>query len=260
MPLRRIGSTDLWVSPLGLGTVKFGRNQQVKYPEPFALPDDKTIRSLLNIARDLDINLLDTAPAYGYSEERLGKLLKQDRKHWIIVSKTGEEFIDGESQFNFSREHTRLSVERSLKRLGTDYLDMVLVHSDGDDLKIIQQTEVIATLAELKKAGWIRSFGVSTKTIEGGKLAIDVSDAAMVSFNPDYQDEFAVLDYAQQQQKGILIKKALASGHLDKNCSLEERFEFIFSQAAVSSIIIGTLNKEHLTQNVAAVKNVLNID
>ncbi|MFU8797936.1 MAG: aldo/keto reductase, partial [Gammaproteobacteria bacterium] len=69
-----LGSTDLLISPLGLGTVKFGRNQQVKYPQPFEIPDDKVIVGLLNCARDLNINLIDTAPAYGESETRLGAL------------------------------------------------------------------------------------------------------------------------------------------------------------------------------------------
>jgi len=76
------------VSPLGLGTVKFGRNQQVKYPTAFELPDDKQVLNILALARDLGINLLDTAPAYGLSQQRLGKLLS-GRQDWIIVSKVG---------------------------------------------------------------------------------------------------------------------------------------------------------------------------
>ena len=72
---RPLGNTGMTVSVLGLGTVKLGRNQAVKYPEPFELPDDAQARRLIDRARDLGINLLDTAPAYGTSEERLGRLL-----------------------------------------------------------------------------------------------------------------------------------------------------------------------------------------
>jgi aryl-alcohol dehydrogenase-like predicted oxidoreductase len=67
---RPLGSTGLMVSPLGLGTVKLGRDQGVKYPNGFTIPDDQQARALLNQARGLGINLIDTAPAYGISEER----------------------------------------------------------------------------------------------------------------------------------------------------------------------------------------------
>jgi len=74
LPFRRaLGATGLEVSALGLGTVKFGRNTGVKYPAGFELPSAAEIGELLAVARDLGINLLDTAPAYGSSEERIGK-------------------------------------------------------------------------------------------------------------------------------------------------------------------------------------------
>src|SRR5690606_15903758 len=161
----------LSVSALGLGTVKLGRNEQVKYPASFTIPDDAAVRSLLAQARELGINLLDTAPAYGNSEERLGQLLTQ-RNDWVIVTKTGEEFVNGTSHFDFSGAHTRLSIERSLRRLRTDYLDIVLIHSDGNDEAILQQGECVAALQECKRKGLIRAIGMSTKTVAGGLRAV----------------------------------------------------------------------------------------
>ena len=76
MPRRRLGRTGIEVGVLGLGTVKFGRDQGLKYPRGFTIPDDRAVRALLDLARDLGINLLDTAPAYGDSEARLGRLLR----------------------------------------------------------------------------------------------------------------------------------------------------------------------------------------
>jgi len=125
---RPLGSTGLQVSPLGLGTVKLGRDQGVKYPSGFTIPGDDEARLLLGQARDLGINLLDTAPAYGRSEERLGPLLRGQRDAWVLVSKVGEEYDAGQSRFDFSAAHTRRSVERSLRRLETDRIDLVLVH------------------------------------------------------------------------------------------------------------------------------------
>lgn len=255
---RPLGSTGLSVSPLGLGTVKFGRNQGVKYPERFELPDDPQVLDLLALARELGINLLDTAPAYGTSEERLGKLLHGQRQQWIICSKVGEEFDQGQSHFDFSASHTRLSIERSLRRLQTDYIDLVLVHSDGNDLDVLDQ-EVYPTLAELKRAGSIRAYGFSGKTVAGGIRALEQGDCAMVTYNLQDQTEQPVLDYALSHNKGILIKKALASGHicLQGEDPMHASLQLIFSQPAVASAIIGTINPAHLRDNVATALRVL---
>src|SRR5205814_2366743 len=112
-----LNDTGITVSAAGLGTVKFGRNQKINYPASFALPSDQEILALLSTAKECGINLLDTAPAYGISEERLGKLLKKQRHDWVICSKAGEEFINDESSYDFSPEFLRKSVERSLQRL-----------------------------------------------------------------------------------------------------------------------------------------------
>ena len=199
------------ISAVGFGTVKLGRNEQVKYPTLFKIPDDSEALHLLTQARDLGINLLDTAPAYGTSEERLGKLLRGQRDQWIICSKVGEEFENGQSRFDFTPEHIRFSIERSLKRLNTDCVDMVLVHSDGNDVEVIRKYGCLEVLADLKKEGLIRASGMSTKTVGGGILALEQSDCAMVTWNLNEQGEKAVLDFAEQKNKSILVKKALAS-------------------------------------------------
>ncbi len=256
MEKRALGNTGIQVSVLGLGTVKFGRNQGVKYPNAFAIPEDKHILELLGKAQDLGINLLDTAPAYGNSEERLGKLLKNHRSEWVIVTKVGEEFINGESTYNFTKEHTEMSVKRSLKRLNTDYLDVVLVHSDGNDVYNIEHFGILETLADLKQQGWIRSFGMSTKTIEGGKLALSRSDIAMVTHNPNYTVELPVIQEAKALHKGILIKKALASGHLTLipgEDPIQTSLQFILKEPGVSSIILGTINSKHLQHNASCI-------
>jgi aryl-alcohol dehydrogenase-like predicted oxidoreductase len=253
MGLIKLGNTDISVSRLGLGTVKFGRNEGVKYPQPFELPSDKHILNLLALAHDLGINLLDTAPAYGLSEERLGKLLKGGRQQWVLATKVGEEFENQQSSFNFSAEHLQKSIERSLKRLKTDYLDVVLVHSDGNDQQLIEVDRVFDTLKILKTKGMIRAIGMSTKTVEGGLLTLEHADIAMVTYNSNYPDEKQVIDYAKQQNKSIFIKKALDSGHLKvmaNQDSVLQALQFVFKEPGVSSIIVGTLNSDHLQHNV----------
>jgi aryl-alcohol dehydrogenase-like predicted oxidoreductase len=257
---RPLGSTGLTVSPLGLGTVKLGRDQGVKYPNGFQIPGDDEARMLLRQARELGINLIDTAPAYGRSEERLGPLLRDQRQEWVIVSKVGEEFADGLSHHDFSAAHTRMSVERSLQRLETDFIDLVLVHSDGNDMAILEHEEVYATLAALKAEGKIRGFGFSGKTVEGGLKALEEGDCAMVTYNLNEQSEKAVIDYAAAHGKAILVKKALASGHVCLSPGVDPvraSFELLFAQPGVASAIVGTINPLHLAHNVATVAQVL---
>lgn len=257
---RPLGNTGLIVSPLGLGTVKLGRDQGVKYPNGFTIPDDQQARMLLKMARDMGINLIDTAPAYGTSEERLGSLLRGQRQDWVIVSKVGEEFEAGQSSHDFSAEHTRKSVERSLKRLETDFIDLVLVHSDGNDLAILNDSGVYQALTDLKREGKIRGFGFSGKTVEGGLLALREGDCAMVTYNLNEQGEKPVLDYAAAHGKGILIKKALASGHVCLKPGVDPvqaSFQLLFEHPAVASAIVGTINPLHLAHNVATAAAVI---
>lgn len=250
MRLNRLGKTDIDVSAIGLGTVKFGRQQGVKYPHAFTLPTDAEILQLLATAEELGINLLDTAPAYGTSEERLGALLHGQRHRWVIATKAGEEFDGVNSHFDFSPQSITASVERSLQRLRTDYIDIVFVHSNGDDVRIIEEDHVFSTLAALKKAGKIRAYGMSTKTVAGGLLTVQLSDVAMVSYSADYTDERDVLMQAQAQQKGIFLKKALASGHAQHPA---EAIKFACNAPGVTSVIVGTINPQHLRENVAAI-------
>jgi len=273
LPLNQLGHTDIRVSSMGLGTVKFGRNQGLKHPIPFDLPSDEQIRRLLDCARDFGVNLLDTAPAYGYSEERLGDLLRKERKNWIISTKTGEEFThdkfsdQGKSSFDFSPKHTRMSVERSLRRLRTDYLDIVLIHSDGNDIEILERSGALQMLGQLKQEGWIRAYGISTKTLAGGLAAAPLCDVLMPAFNINYTDEEGVIDEAARLGTGVLLKKVLASGHIchdappevashsaGENAAekdpIQTALNFAYSKTGVTSAIIGTLNEHHLRDNL----------
>ena len=246
---RRLGDSGLEVSPLGLGTVKFGRNESVKYPDAFEIPNEAALADLLALAKDCGINLLDTAPAYGQSEERLGRLLAEQRGEWVIAGKAGEDFVNGKSVFDFSPRAIEASLMRSLKRLNTDYLDIFLIHSDGNDLEILSD-ELITAMRGLKTRGLVRAIGASTKTPAGGLRALETMDIAMITYNQDYRDEEAVLDYAAAHDRGTLIKKALSSGHA---ANPEDAIRFSLSHQGAGSLIVGTINPAHLRDNVTAV-------
>lgn len=259
--MRELGSSGIRVSALGLGTVKIGRNQGVKYPQGFELPDDAAVSRLLAQAKALGINLIDTAPAYGSSEERLGKLLTA-RHDWVIVTKVGEEFVNGNSHFDFSAGQVVRSVERSLQRLKTDYVDSVLLHSDGNDLALLQQTDALETLDRLKDKGLVRTIGLSGKTVEGGLEALRLGvDVCMVTHNLAYQDELPVIRKAHELGRGIFIKKAFASGHLDQQQDdpVNASLRLVLNTTGVTSAIAGTINEQHLEENVRKARAVLNL-
>ena len=239
------------------GTVKFGRNEGVKYPEEFELPDDYTLTRLLSTAEELGVNLLDTSPAYGTSEERLGKLLQGKRERWVIAGKAGEEFENGKSSYNFTAEHFTKSLERTLKRLNTDYLDILLIHSDGSDTKILSDEKLIARLHDFKKKGMVRAIGASTKTPEGGIKALEMLDIVMATYNPAHMDEKPVLDYATKHNKPVLLKKLFASGHVNQVGGMQKAMDFAFQHPGTSSVIVGTLKPERLRANVQAATNAL---
>ena len=254
---KQLGQTGITVSPIGLGTVKFGRNQKVKYPSPFDLPGENELADFLELAKSLGINTLDTAPAYGLSEERLGRLLNGQRSEWTIIGKAGENFVDGESCFDFSADGVEKSVNESLERLKTDYIDVLLIHSDGRDTEILNDDALIRRLDDLKSQNLVKAHGISTKTVEGGLYALEKLDCVMATYHPAYTDEKPVLDTAKKMQKGVILKKALASGHVKDIAPegvdpVEYSLSHAFAEDSVASVIIGTISRDHMRHNVKA--------
>ncbi len=252
MDLRPLGRTGFHPSVIGFGAFKIGRNQGVKYPSGYDLPSDDELARLLDGVLACGINFFDTAPAYGLSEERLGTYLAGRRSKVILCTKVGEEFVDGQSSYDFSSAAIRRSVQRSLNRLRTDAIDLLLLHSNGDDLRILTQTDAVETLIDLRDAGLTQAIGFSGKTVDGAEEAMAWSDALMVEYNAHDESHAGILDAAASAGVGILVKKGLASGHLKP----AEAIPFVLKHPAVTSLVIGGLNLEHLQGNVTLARHV----
>lgn len=258
---RQLGATGISVSPIGLGTVKFGRTLGLRYPAPPALPDDAAIDQLLGLAKAQGINLLDTAPAYGSSEERLGRALRHQRSDWVIATKVGEEFSSAGSVFDFSPAAIVRSVQRSLDRLRTDYIDVLLLHSEGNDEQILAQGEVVAALAQMKSRGLVRAIGLSTKTVAGGLAATRLLDVVMIPYSAAQTDHRPVIEAAHQQNKGVLIKKGLNSGRLSEIAAVDPvaaALRFVLGTPGVASVVVGTTDPSHLRECVDAARKYAN--
>lgn len=253
MQLRPLGQTGLAVSVIGYGAVKIGRNQAVKYPRPFELPGEAEAARVLNAVLDCGITHIDTAPAYGLSEERIGRALAHRRGEFVLSTKVGEEFIDGRSRFDFSAAAIRGSVHRSLARLRCDVLDLVLIHSHGNDRAILEESDAVATLLDLRWRGLVRGIGLSGKTVAGAKLALDWADAIMVEYSLDERSHEEVIAEAHRRGVAVLVKKALGSGRLPAEAALS----FVLANPHVTNVVVGGVNVEHLRANVEVARRVV---
>jgi aryl-alcohol dehydrogenase-like predicted oxidoreductase len=242
MRARPLGKSGILVSPLALGTVKFGRNQEVKYPA-FEIPSDARCLELIDLAEARGINTIDTAPAYGESEDRIGRFLLGRRDRWIVCTKAGEDFQNGESRFDFSADGISSSIERSLCRLRTDRVDLLLLHSDGKVELDMNSDGTLDALLDVKRRGLARAVGVSAKSPQGALSALEALDAIMVTLHPQDRSFEEVIRTAQKKGVGVLVKKALASGRQPGALS------FSLAMPGVSSVVVGTIDPAHLSEN-----------
>lgn len=207
MELRQLGRTGIDVSVVGLGTVTWGRLAGLNYAVPASLPDERRLADLLDTAEALGINLIDTAPAYGESEIRLGALLTGRRDRWRIATKAGEAFDGARSHFDFSRAAMLSSVTRSLRRLKTDHVDLVCIHSDGRDEGEAKFGRAVDALYRLKAQGRIGAVGFSAKTRSGADWAAVRCDVVMLTLNQTDRSMIPVLEQARRHQAAVLAKK-----------------------------------------------------
>lgn len=149
MEYRNLGKSGLKVSPLCLGTMMFGGRT-----------DAATSEQIINEARDAGFNFLDTADAYngGRSEEVTGRAIKSDRDWWIVATKACNFMGNGPNQGGLSRKWLIEETENSLRRLDTDYIDILYLHKE--DLSTPLE-ETLRALGDLIRTGKIRHFGIS---------------------------------------------------------------------------------------------------
>jgi aryl-alcohol dehydrogenase-like predicted oxidoreductase len=268
---RRLGRTDLWVSPVGFGGAEIGYGE---------VPQDQVDR-LLNRALDLGLDAIDTAECYRESEELIGKAVAHRRDEYLLFSKVGH----WPTRDGWSAASIESTIERSLQRLRTDRLDLVHLHSCSQ--AVLERGEAIEALERAKSAGKVRYIGYSGDSAAAAyALSTKRFDTLMTSVN--FADQEAIellLPACREQGLGVVIKRALANAvwryddlpgneyhqeywrrmrALDFDFTRPERrgdagptgpasiaLRFALSLPGVHTAVIGTTNPERFAENQA---------
>ncbi|GLV13240.1 aldo/keto reductase [Alicyclobacillus hesperidum] len=197
MEYREFGKTGMKVSALGFG------GSEIRGV------DGGTVERLLGSALDAGLNVIDTAACYGDSEELIGKAVSHRRSEYYVFSKCGH--ASGLPTPDWDPRTIRDSIDRSLKRLQTDYVDLMQLHSCG--VAVLQEGSVIEELQKAKQAGKIRFLGYSGDR-EAARFAVElgVFDSLQTSINVADQSVLdEVLPLAMAHGMGVIAKRPIAN-------------------------------------------------
>jgi aryl-alcohol dehydrogenase-like predicted oxidoreductase len=222
MEQRILGNSGISVGVIGFGA------WQLNNPL-WGGPDEQTSIRLVQAALASGCNFFDVAPGYGNgaSESLLGQALQRRRQDAVICTKFGHGGPDGE---DFSIAGLRASLEGSLRRLQTDYVDVLLLHNPPPDLlDKSKAAELYAELTDLQQAGKLRAFGASIDFAKHLRMLAETTDcqAAEVLFNALLQDTRQAFSSARDNGVGLIAKVPLDSGWLSGKYDAQSSFEGI---------------------------------
>lgn len=266
MEKRTLGKTGLEVSRLGLGLAWIGFE--------LTLNETRQAGEVINTALDAGVNLLDTAACYGISEELIGRTVAHRRHEFYLATKCGH----GGTGADWSAETVNENIDRSLKRMRTDYLDIVQLHSCG--VHILEESDAVQALLDAKKAGKTRFIGHSGDN-ESARWVIEsgLFDTLQTSFNLiDQRARTRLFPAAEANDIGIIIKRPIANavwraakspsdyydGYFERAKIVDAMgfipgapknrillpMSFTFAHDAVDTAIVGTKNPENMRQNI----------
>jgi aryl-alcohol dehydrogenase-like predicted oxidoreductase len=269
-----LGKTGLQVSRLGAGLAEIGA------------VDLSTASRVLNAALDGGISFLDTAPCYGRSEEWIGRSIGHRRHEYVLATKAGH-IIDGYEGREWTATTILYSIERSLKRVQTDYLDLVQLHSCS--VEVLERGEVIQALLDARRAGKTRYIGYSGN-LKGARWAIDSGTFDTVQITLNLVDQWArwdVLPRAKAAEIGVIAKRPIANAAWGGSASPDPvrkeyrqkaqamidmgpipqapedpillALGFVLAHPEIDTAIVGTASPAHMEANIALVENELPI-
>ena len=285
LPKRKLGRTGLNVTALGFGALELrgmvaGVGRELKPGQP---------ERILNAVLDAGINYIDVAADYGEAEGHIGRCIYNRRQEFILASKCGcppdvSKFEPAERTryavplpqlHDYSRENMIKTCDQSLRRMKTDYLDVLQFHF-SPARNILEQEKAVQTLESLKREGKIRFIGCSSilpNITDHIKMGVfDVLQVPYSALQPEHED---VIVAAARAGVGIVIRGGVAKGPPGKGqgsadlwdlwdkAELNELLDgehrtgfmlrFTITNPNIHTTVVGTLDPEHLLENIAAV-------
>jgi len=271
MEKRRLGRTGFEVSALGFGGGPVG----------FLGTEQDKVTTIVNYLLDNGVNFIDTAAGYPGSEEALGKAVSHRRDEYVLVSKCGQAFDDLEGDA-WSAQVIEQTVDRALRRLKTDHLDVMLLHSCEQE--VLEKGEAVEALVRARDAGKIRHAGYSgDNDAVLYAVGLDAIDVVETSVNIcDQANIDSLLPEAKRCDIGVIVKRPVANAawlgvgqqpgfYANYTTNYSERFEamgldladlggdgdwaeialrFTLAQDGVTSAIVGTTNPENAKRNI----------
>jgi len=284
LPATRLGRTGCTVTRIGYGAM------ELREPRPGF--DRAAAKRLMATVLDSGITFIDTSPDYGDSEAIIGEVLQSRRDQFFIASKCGCPINSASMDrrlHNFTRANIRAGVEQSLKRLRTDYLDLVQIHL-SPSREELEQNDSLAELDALRGEGKVRFIGMSgTLPHLLDHIAMACFDAFQVPYAAIEPSHDEAMTRAAQGGAGIIVRGSVWRATPQVQISTIERLRrlvgrvlghgvdvwqaarldelrggmpvmefmlrFTLSHPAQSTTIIGTTNPQHLAANIKAARN-----
>lgn len=266
-----LGRTGLQVTELGYGSGQL-RGSRIWGGRPIT---DKQAERILSAVLEAGINFIDTANVYGRSEEFIGRYLASRRNQFYLATKCGCELVvagdHDETPRNWTREHLTRTIDESLKRMKTDYVDLLQFHNPT--VEDLQRYELARVLEDARAAGKTRFLGVSTTLPHLPYfLELGVFDAFQIPYSALEREHETWISRVAAAGCGTIIRGGVAKGaplkpdmhgwslweraKLDDLLDGMDRMAFILrftlSHPDVHTAIVATLNPDHLLQNLKA--------
>lgn len=278
IPTRVLGRTGLEVTEIAYGAMELRG-----LPKGRDITEDDAGR-ILNAVLDSGITLIDTSIDYGLSEERIGRHVGHRRDEFVLTSKCGcplsedPEATRGVGPHDYARANLVAGLEQSLRRLRTDHIDVLQVHI-SPSVEVLEAESVIETLRGFQEQGTVRFIGMSgvlPHLVDHIELGVfDVFQVPYSVVEPQHADAIAA---ASSAGAGVIVRGGAAKGVpskgeravernpglqtvweragleslLDGMSAMEFTLRYTLSHPGMTTNIVGTLNVEHLAQNIGA--------
>ena len=276
MEKRMLGKTGLSVTTLGHGAMEV-RGARIWNGRPVT---DAQAERILNAVLDCGINFIDTSYDYGMSEEYIGRFLSRRRGEFYLATKCGCTLVNkgdhDDTPHVWTRENLLHNIETSLKRMKTDHVDLWQLHNPT--VEETRAGDLVAVLQEVKKSGKVRHIGISSTLPHISQyIAMGVFESFQIPYSALERRHEEVIGKAQQSGAGVIVRGGVARGEPQKGLGAAERWalfskarlddllapgedrtgfllRFTLTHPGAHTVIVGTLDPEHLERNAKAVQ------